>query len=36
MVFIVNEHLVSKSVYGKDENIIAISDISLKNLINLI
>ena len=34
-VFIVNEHLVSKSVYGKDENIIAISDISLKNLINL-
>lgn len=33
--FIVNEHLVSKNVYGKDENIIAISDISLKNLTNL-
>lgn len=33
--FIVNEHLVSKNVYGKNENIIAVSDISLKNLINL-
>ena len=30
--FIVNEHLVSKNVYGKDDNIIAISDISLKKL----
>lgn len=34
-VFIVNEHLVSKNVYGKDENIIAVSDISLKKLTNL-
>ena len=34
-VFIVNEHLVSKNVYEKNENIIAVSDISLKNLIQL-
>lgn len=34
-VFIVNEHLVSKNVYDKNENIIAVSDISLKNLIQL-
>ena len=33
--FIVNEHLISKNVYGKDENIIAISEISLKSLTNL-
>lgn len=33
--FIVNEHLVSKNVYGKDDNIIAISDISLKKLTQL-
>lgn len=33
--FIVNEHLVSKNVYGKDENIIAVSEISLRNLTNL-
>ena len=33
--FIVNEHLVSKNVYGKDDNIIALSDISLKKLTNL-
>lgn len=34
-VFIVNEHLVSKNVYRKDQNIIAVSDISLKELTNL-
>ena len=34
-MFIVNEHLVSKNVYGKDENIIAVSDVSLKKLTNL-
>lgn len=34
-VFIVNEHLVSKNVYGKDENIIAISDISSRSLTDL-
>lgn len=33
--FIVNEHLVSKNVYGKNENIIAISEISLDTLIDL-
>ena len=33
--FIVNEHLVSKDIYGKNENIIAISDISLRNLTHL-
>jgi len=34
-VFIVNEHLVSNNVYSKNENIISISEISLRNLTNL-
>ena len=33
--FIVNEHLVSKNVYSKEENIISISEITLKNLTRL-
>ena len=34
-VFIVNEHIISKDVYRKNDNIIAVSDISLKNLTDL-